>query len=56
MTKEDQELIEFARRMAAERNWMAVAREMRRRNVVLNSADHRAARAAYVLATGEDEV
>ena len=54
--EQQERLTEFARRMAAERNWMAVVREMRRRDVVLNSAEHRAARAAYLLATGEDEV
>ena len=54
--EQQESLIEFARRMAAERNWLAVMREMRRRNVVINSAEHRAARAAYLLATGEDEV
>ena len=54
--EQQEALTEFARRMAAERNWLAVVREMRRRKVIVNGADHRAARAAYLLATGEDEV
>ena len=53
---QQESLAEFARRMAAERNWLAVVREMRRRKTVVNGADHRVARVAYVLATGEDEV
>jgi hypothetical protein len=52
----EETLVAFARRMAAERNWLAVLREMRRRNVVIDSADHRTARLAYLAATGEDEV